>query len=480
MKLFSIRAAFITAALLPILPLKAAFEPKIVSADAKWVLYVDLASFRDSTIGKEVVAAATKLQTQAAQQKQIPLQVDIAKLLTTIGSITAYGANYTQDPSKLDGTLIIQGTADLRKIAEGAIAQATVSSPAEVVQLKDFPLEAYSVGNGEQQLVVAFPKEPIVVLSKSKTQVMKALEVYRGSAPSLAKATDSAVRQLLMANGDKHPYLRAACLVPSEQEFPGGAPQARVLQMAKSAGVGLGETDTHAFIHLELLASDDEMADKLQKIVQGLAAMASLAESNDKQLAEFLQTMAVKRDGRTVSLDALYQSQRVVQLVKDMQNQEQKAPQHGHHPAKPEGKMIAEWVADQDLGGESASAEQLVYHTIENVSLKQGMTIILSGRPDKGEHARLDVVEIAPAAGGPALRFEAEGMLLKNYSRENAAYASGGKVISSRELVPATARFQFPAADGVYTIKVRYLDEKDGQSTFSVSLVDPAESENGQ
>lgn len=468
MKSFPLRFLALAAALLPGVLGAAAFNGGVVSADAKWVVQVDLASFRDSNIGKEVVASLAKMQSE---QKASPVQIDVPKLFTTLGTVTAYGSVYSPDPKKLDGTLLIQGTPELRKIAEGYVAQATVSTPDRMVLIKDFPVEAYAMGNATEQLVIAFPPEPVILVSKSKEQLLKAREVFRGAAPSLAKASDSPLKALL-ATG-KEPYLRAACLMPSGQEFPGGAPQARILQMAQSAGLAIGETDTQAFVHLQLLASSDDMADKLQKIVTGLAAMASLTESNDKQLTEFLQSIGVKREARTVTLDGSYSSQRLVQLIRDMNTKKPSGPHGGHREQKIEGRVIDTWVADQDLGANSPTPALQATRTIENVALKQGMAVVISGQREDGEHARLDAVEVIPSAGGAALRFEAENMVLSHYSRESLPFASGGKVVLAREFDPASARFQFPAADGSYTIKVRYLDENDGKSKFSVSLIDP-------
>ena len=50
---------------------------------------------------------------------------------------------------------------------------------------------------------------------------------------------------------------------------------------------GLGGENT--FAHTEMIASSDQMAEKLLKILQGMTAMMSLAETNDKQLADFLK-----------------------------------------------------------------------------------------------------------------------------------------------------------------------------------------------
>ena len=70
-------------------------------------------------------------------------------------------------------------------------------------------------------------------------------------------------------------------------------------------------------------------------------------------------------------------------------------------------------------------------------------------------------------------------MKLSHYRVETVPFASKGKVIMVTGDT-GTARFEFPGADGTYTIKVHYVDESDGKSTFSVSTQEPdqaAESE---
>ncbi|HEU5078680.1 MAG TPA: hypothetical protein VFT72_05680 [Opitutaceae bacterium] len=450
----------------------AAFEPGVVSSDAKWVLNVDFNTLRETSLGKELIADAAKFQ--AEKTKTMSIGVDWSKLLATIGSVTAYGSNFTQDPHALDGTLVVQGTDDFRKIAEAYVTQASVSTPEQVKQIEGFAFDAYAVG-GANGLVIAFPPERIVILSKSKDQILKAREVFRGRAASLKKASDSPLNGLVKNSRDT--FLTAASVIPSGDAFPANAPQARILQMAQSGSLSIGESNNHATAHLELVAANDTMADKLAKILQGFAAMASLAQSNDKQLTEFLQSISVKRDDQHVTLELAYPSERLIQMLHDLSanalanENNNAAPPAVKKPASV-GTTIAEWTGDQDLESDGPTAGNLVYRTIEHVALKQGTTILITGRADKGEQARLDVVEITPDAGGPALKFEAEYMTLRHYQRETFAAASGGKLIATRSS-SGSARFQFPAEDGSYTIKVRYVDEKDGQSHFAVKLLSP-------
>ena len=449
----------------------AVFDPGVVGADSQWALHLDLNTLRQSLLGKEVVDMAVKAMPQIADGS---VQVDLQKLLATVGSITAYGSNFSEDPNLIDGTLIFQGTPDLRKIAEGFVAQATVTTPEKITELKDLPFEAYSVGG---QVIVAFPPEPVVLVSKSKAQVMKAREVFRGKAPSLAKNNASPLTALLKNPG--RTYLTAASVVPSDKIHLAG-PQARILQMANSGSISLGERDTKTFANLQLQASNDEMAEKLMKILQGITAMASLAESSDKHLTEFIQSVAVERQNKTVSLSLSYSSDRLVQMLQSQQKREMERRQNrqASRPSRPspkpkiDGKLIAEWKADQGTASITFTPETLVSRTIENVTLAPGALITLAAQREDGEMGRIDCIEIIAAQGAtPTLRFEAEHMKLSRFTTEDSTFASGGTVVTTQD--NGTAQFSFPGAGGTYTLKVFYADESDGQGTFSVSVRDP-------
>ena len=176
-----------------LLPLaQAAFNPAIVSAEARWIVYADLDALRGSAPGRELVDALQKAQREATDGT---IGLDIPKVLTTVGSLTAYGINLSKDPEAIDGALIAQGTADLRKIAESVLLQGTLAEPKVFSEVTDLPFPAYAINDPKapestrMQLIVAFPPEPIVLLSKSRAQLLKARDVFRGTAPSLAIAS---------------------------------------------------------------------------------------------------------------------------------------------------------------------------------------------------------------------------------------------------------------------------------------------------
>ena len=226
------------------LPLaRSAMDPAVISADAKWVAYADLNALRSSAVGRELIAAAEKAQLSKTHGK---FGVDLEKVLAMIESATAYGANFSEDPNLRDGTLIVQGTNDLRKIAEGLLLQQTMVAPSHVVELTNLPFPAYgikifqgksradpaeddkndsqaekSVGNSEVdkiELLIAFPPEPIVIVTKSKEQLIRAREVFLGPSANSIRCRCSPPRNTTA------PWAASAWIVPSTTDCASGFP----------------------------------------------------------------------------------------------------------------------------------------------------------------------------------------------------------------------------------------------------------------
>jgi hypothetical protein len=95
----------------------------------------------------------------------------------------------------------------------------------------------------------------------------------------------------------------------------------------------------------------------------------------------------------------------------------------------------------------------MAWRTIERVELKNGSLITLGRQINGGRNVRFDRVEISSEAGGSPLVFRPEFM----------------KVPPGRGNL---AQFQFPGADGLYTLKVAYYNDPTGNVKFAVSVQD--------
>jgi len=407
---------------------------------------------RASTLGAELISALEKAQAQSTKGA---IGLDIEKVLMTVGTLTAYGSNLTKDPAAIDGALIAQGTPDLRKIAESLLLQGTLANPDTITEVTDLPFPAYAINDPKapaatrMQLIVAFPPEPIVVLSKSKAQLTKARDVFRGAEPSLAKVPGSPLTALVAKAAGA--YLFAASVVPTDSLFPQNAPQARVLQLANSGAFAFGEQGENTFFHTELKASSSQNAEKLLKIVQGMTAMLSLAETNDRQLAEFLNATVASREGDVVTMRLAYPSARLVQMSQMLRTQASAKPAANRQQSITVGKPVAEWSAQADASDPDENG--IHWRVIENVPLRNGGSVTVGRALNGGDGARFERVEIIPADGaGSPLVFSTEMM---------------------RSIRGTMWQVAFPGADGRYTLKVAYRPDRERKAMFAVSVGDP-------
>lgn len=448
----------------------AAFDPTIVPADSQWLVYLNFNTLRESELGRQMVEM---IPVAEMTQGDDAIRPNIPKIFETVGSITAFGRDFPRNPQSANGALILQGTPDLRTIVEGLMAQLTVMHPEGVAEVADLPFEAYSIQGGNAavgaQVMVALPPEPIVVVSKSREQLLNALEVFRENAPSM-RTERSALAALIPQTGAY--YMIAASNVPSSTMFPANAPQSRILQMAKSAAIAVGEEADRVVARLQLDASTDDLAVKLEKIVDGVIAMASLAETNDQRLNEFIQSFDSTREGRTIRIELSYPTARIMEMIQTVTTPPPPTPSAAAQTLSPPGSELDRWVADQNPGDLGAGPTGFLTHTIENVRLQPGTLIVLSSIRGDGENGRFDYVDVVPAGGEQPVRLEAEYMRLNNYRVESVSHASGGEVIII-EGSPSDARTQWSGGAGDYTLQVRYVDENDGASTFAVSLIEP-------
>ncbi len=457
----------------------AELNPALVPADAKWVVYADLAALRESTLGQQII---DRLPIAESMAEASPLQPNIGKILDAVGSITGFGnLQLSTDNADMTGALIIEGTTDLRKIAEGLVAHATVSAPDQFVEVEGLPIETYRM---ENEIFIGFPSEPIVLVSRSQDMLLQSLDLYRGKGASLA-AGRHALTSLLPAQGKY--YLYAASQVPSEAIGGGeNTPQARVLQMTQAASVVLGEQGENLIASATLESKDNALAEKLVRILNGLTAMLSLAESSDADLMAFIQSVSIRRDDRRVAVQMAYPTERLAAMLQEqMHNMEEHAQQAEAarseapvddtraHIGNVDGEAIADWHADADLGSDAISAENFALFTSEPVALSAGSIVVLSSIAHNGEHARVDYIDLIPATGGESTRYEAEFMRLANYRIEESEHASGGELISSHG-GPAKAQLRFHGPAGSYRLRVRYVDETDGVSAFALSHLAPA------
>lgn len=450
----------------------AAIDPGIVPEESKWVIYADFAKMRDSTLGQELLANIDEETIMG--EESAPIMPDFAAIMMTVGRVTAFGDQLTENPEEMNGAMIIEGTEKLRAIADGVIAHFLLSEPDMIEELKHLPFEAYRI-NGE--LVVGMPEETILIASRSEERLLASLDVYRGKGGSL-KAGKGELTAMLPP-GDAY-YLFGASVVPSPEMENGNTPQARILKMTQAASMRLGEANGNAVANVMLVADSAETAGRLAKIVNGMTALLSLAQSSEADLVKFIESVKVAQMDRTVTLQMAYPTDQLIELATaNMQREEraeEKREKERDFEFKMPGEEIAKWKADADIDGPQSTATNFVTHFAGVVKLQPGTIITVGSQINGNEGARVDYLELTPVAGGGvAQKHEIEFMRLENYRIEKAEHASGGELVVARDSRQGIgrAKMQFFGAAGEYRIDVRFVDENDGQAEYRVSVEQP-------
>jgi hypothetical protein len=271
---------------------------KAVSADAKWLVHLDLDNLRKAKIGefltKEVLEKLVEAKLSALKaQAKLDVDVDLKK----IASITAYGTDLQKNPDA-NAVLLIRTGHNIEKVIDGVIQALAGQIPDEskrpIKKLQQEPVVMYSVGG---ELFAAIQGNDLLILSKSRSQIDKARTVLAGATANIA--TSSAF--------SGYPALENSFfflgIAEAFNENSGIPAQAKVLQMADGGRVVLGEKADRLFLNLALRAKTPELTSQIQQILQGLVALASLSQSENQDLQQLTQSMKVASDKNLVTVN---------------------------------------------------------------------------------------------------------------------------------------------------------------------------------
>lgn len=277
-----------------------------VSADAKWLVHLNLDSFRSSDIGAMLFENVIKPQ---AGENVMGLQIKTDEIYEGIHALTAYGMSFNKELDSI-GVLLIKTEARLRAILEATLIQqeAAGGEDTQVRTIQTDPYMIYSI-MGDQVYAAILPDETLVI-SKSLDQLATAVDVIENRAPGLDDQPNEVSR--LSQTTDSFFLLATAEGFNESSMIP---PQARVLQLAEAARLALGEAGDDLSLDLILQARDETTRTQLQKIVEGLLALASLTRMDNQDFAEVVMNTTVQNKGNDVNVNVHYPVERILAMA---------------------------------------------------------------------------------------------------------------------------------------------------------------------
>ena len=96
-------------------------------------------------------------------------------------------------------------------------------------------------------------------------------------------------------------------------------PQAKILQMAEGGQLSIGEKEDKLNFRLALKSRDQESCNQMQQVIQGLIALVSLTQSDNKELNSFIQTLKIDKGENLLKINLSFPVSDAIKQIADKQ-----------------------------------------------------------------------------------------------------------------------------------------------------------------
>jgi len=268
-----------------------------VAADAKWLVHLDLDVFRGTQLGEQAIHQFLDPQITKVTQV-LKEQFDIDFDWKQVHGVTVYGLDFKK-PEKMDGVVLIQTELDVAQALETVLDRLTAQDPnaAPFQRLQQQPFPMYALKNGKEGVVGAPVAKGLFALARKREAIEQARRVCTGQADSLTAAKRTAPPVTQSAG-----FLTVS-VMDAALAGAGLPQQMRVLKDAQGAQVVAGEKADKIFLSAALEAKDNAVATQIQQALQGVVALAMLADLPDKDLKLVAESVKVSGRDNTVTID---------------------------------------------------------------------------------------------------------------------------------------------------------------------------------
>jgi hypothetical protein len=265
-------------------------DKKQIAADAKWILHLDVDTFKAGKVGSYFINEVLDRKT-AKMKEDLKAWLNFDLDWRKIASITAYGSTF-QPQNDSSGLLLIKSTGlETQKALEQAMAN---NNPGLRVQkLESSPEPLYCLND---QGYVGYAAGGVMVVGKTRETVKKGLGVLSGARPDLASSSTLSGYPAAPAGFF---FLAVAEGFGAQAQIP---PKAAVLKQAEGGRLVAGEKQDRLHLNLDIKAASADVAQQVQQVAQGLVALASLNASQNLDLQLVAQGTKVNASDKLVSL----------------------------------------------------------------------------------------------------------------------------------------------------------------------------------
>jgi len=284
----------------PAAPLQRADVP----ADPAWLVHIDCDGLRPTAIGQYLLAEMDKPEAQAKLAAfQALFSLDLRRQL--------HGATlYSTGSAPEDGVLLLYGDFDpARLVTLAKAAKDSQNTNYNQHVIYNWIDEKKKPRNGVQPRVYAAVQgNHMVIFGQREARVAEALDVLDHTVTNLA---GSKAFPQLGAPGDVS-FIEAAA---RKLDLPDSDPNAAMFRLSKLVRFQLGEAQGQVSGTLTLEANDEEVAQNMASIGQGLLALMKLQKEKPESV-KLATALSLKQDGASVVVTLAMPADDAVELMK--------------------------------------------------------------------------------------------------------------------------------------------------------------------
>jgi len=283
-------------------------ERETTPSGAKFIVQLDLDAFRASRVGSQLFEAATQAAMNELGDDEEKLDQVREALgfdpLTEIHGFTLFGSDF--DSPEDDLQVVIR------------MGKTTGNLEGMVLALPEYESSDY----GDHIIHSAQPDDDMQVFAVI-------YEDNDGNHSVVAATRRAAVEKMLDTMSEEisvAPQLApGAFLSVNILELPmdqiGDGPQENIAKLLRQISLTVSEADENFAIHLSLSTEDEQKAEQLRQMAQGVVAMIGFVqdEGDDdlKMVQELLRGLTVQRDEATITLDLEIPTEKVIEFLRE-------------------------------------------------------------------------------------------------------------------------------------------------------------------
>lgn len=277
-----------------------ALQTSDVPADAKWAVHLDFQKVISSRIGLLVLE---DLESKGEMQKIEAFgKLFDFNPLKDLHGLTVYSKTFNED----EGLALVKGRFDVEKV------KALIETHGECSEMEQDGFKIYQGTNEKgKRFFFCFFRSDTILFSKDLDLVKDELSVLSGTKVSLK------------SGGNLHELnaLPAGTFIAASAKGFGhlthNHPHARILQKAQGILITMGECEGIDFLNITLSTADEEMAEQVHQIVQGIIALGMMLGDEDPKLAKLVRTVKLERAGKKVTARVSMPADELFELLKE-------------------------------------------------------------------------------------------------------------------------------------------------------------------